>query len=550
MLSWICLRASGSKAAQSILSPHFPCSWIRDVNEQHRGLRWLSGTVKTKSGRVGLLARSGAYAARRFGQIPKGTPLTRAPVMWHNISIVHIRPQCAYAHIAKVSPMKPVYRILAELYPEISPMAYYRELFPEELMESKGEEVRGKYTAIAIGLNEAGQAKRTQITKGLPQIEQLIASDDFVMTAPVLFAGRTASNEMARYLTALEFDLDFLRLDKQGEIVGIRDFLYQTSLSETDPFDRLPTPTYVIASSNRNLHVVYLLDKPLPMYPNILDSVRDFRRVFIPKLWDSYITEADKKPQFETSPVQAFRLVGSKTKHGDDFVRCYQTGARVSIDYLNKYSSNKIVEVKSSLTKEQAKEQYPEWYDKRIAKGLPKRTWECYKGLYEWWFKRMPEVKVGHRYHYLLCLAAYAQKCGISEDRLAKDMALCRQEMDKLSPPDNPLTMSDMAKALQCHQERYRTLPRAKISELSGLEITPNKRNGRSRAVHLEIARNTRATLNKYGEGHANNAGAPNKKDKIVNFKQANPGMSNREIASALGVSRNTVNKWLKDFQE
>jgi len=444
--------------------------------------------------------------------------------------------------------MKPACETLSELFPELDPLDYYREIFPAQLMEDEGVFETGKYCGVVISLKEDGRVRRTQVTKGLPQMNNLINSNEFSMTAPVLFAGRHGGNKNARFLTALEFDLDFLRLKKDGELQGIHDFLYQTSLTSVDPFNRLPKPTYVIASSERNLHVVYLLDKPLPMYPKILDSVRNFRRSFIPKLWDSWITEAHNKPQFETSPVQAFRLVGSKTKHGNCIVRCFATGERVSIDYMNQYSSNKITTFKSTLTLKEAKELYPEWYENRIERGLPRHTWQAHEGLYEWWVNRMPEVRVGHRYHYLLCMAAYAQKCGISEERLAKDMAFCRKELDKLSPPDNHLTMADLAKAMQAHKERYRTLPREKISELSGLEINPAERNGRKQSVHMKYLNGTNAVRRSLGEEFA--TGAPTKEKLIKDFAAQHPEMSNRQLAMALGVSRNTVNKWLKRHTE
>lgn len=441
---------------------------------------------------------------------------------------------------------------LAELFPEVEPMAYYHQLFPDSLLQDAGDYTQGLYTAITTTLLDDGEtikARRRQLTKGLPQLQELIDLKHFTMTAPVLFAGRNATNNNARYLTALEFDLDFLRM-KKGKIVGIEDFLYQTSLTTEDPFNRLPTPTFVIASSSRNLHVVYLLDKPLPLYKFTLDSVREFRRGFIPKLWDSYITEGYKHPQFESSPVQAFRLVGSNTKQGNAKVRCFQTGAKVSVELMNEYSPHKIKLAKEGLTLEQAKELYPEWYERRIEQKQPRKTWQAHKGLYEWWVRQCPRIEVGHRYHYLLCMAAYAQKCGISEERLLEDMTMCRQEMDKLSPPDNPLTVADMAKAMQAHQESYRTLPRKTISELSGLEIPKAKRNHRTQELHCYLMRNQRAALNKFGEGHAHNAGRPNKRDMIIEYKLQHPKASQRDIAKALGVSLSTVNYWLQEFRK
>lgn len=449
------------------------------------------------------------------------------------------------------SPMITAAERLAQLFPEVEPMAYYRQLFPSELMEEAGQQVEGLYTAIAISVfeNSKGEAKaqRCQITKGLPQLPGLIEGKRFSMTAPVLFAGRRAANANARYLTALEFDLDYLRVDK-GELQGIEDFLYQTSLTTEDPFNRLPTPTYVIASSERNLHVVYLLDEPLPLYKFTLDSVRNYRRGFIPKLWNSWITEQNKKPQFETSPVQAFRLVGSKTKQGNAKVRCFQTGARVSVDYMNNYSPNKILTVKSELTLEQAKELYPEWYEYRIVKGLPKRTWECPKGLYDWWLDQLPNIEVGHRYHFMLCLAAYAQKCGVSHEQLKKDMAFCREELDKISPPNNPLLVSDMEKALQAHQERFRTLPRAKISELSGLEIPQAKRNYRPQTQHMLYLNGMNAVKRSMGEEFA--TGRPNKAEEVKQYILDHLQDNVSKLARGCGVSRPTIYKYLKELKD
>ena len=85
------------------------------------------------------------------------------------------------------------------------------------------------------------------------------------------------------------------------------------------------------------------------------------------------------------------------------------------------------------------------------------------------------------------------------------------------------------------------------ISELSGLEIKAAKRNGRKQQVHLMIARGNKAVLNAVGEGNAGNAGAPTKEQMIKEYAAMHPEMSNRQLAIALGVSRNTVNKWLKN---
>lgn len=442
---------------------------------------------------------------------------------------------------------------LVENFPEVEPLDYYRAIFPAELMEERGKLEDGKYNGIAIQIREDGKARRVHVTRELEQISEMLESQEFSMVAPVLFAGKQASIQNARWLTAFEFDLDFLRLE-EGKIVGLEALFFYAGMTEHEPHEavKVPRPTYIILSSERNLHVVYLLEKPLAMYQNVVKQIRDFRKALIKRLWNGYITTEHENPQFETSPVQAFRLVGSRTKQGNEKVRCFLTGEPLSIEELNtcvpEESRITARAYYNELSLEEAKELYPDWYKKRIEDNLPPRTWKAHRGLYDWWKGRIGEIEVGHRYYYLLCMASYGLKCGISEEELLEDMAQARKELDKISPPDNPLTLADMAKAEQAYQERYRTLTRETISRLCGVEIKASKRNGRTQAVHLAIARSTLEVLNK-ANGEALQ-GSPSRKQDVLSYFRANPKASISQAARDLGTSRYTVRKWIRAVME
>lgn len=441
---------------------------------------------------------------------------------------------------------------LAKRFDEVDPMDYYREIFPKGSLEKQGEYKQGEYCGIAITINEDGRAWRTHITDGLEQLPGLIEGEEFTMLAPVSFAGKRATIENARWLHALVFDLDFIRL-KNDSLVGMEDLLYQTSISQPDPFNRLPRPTFIIASSERNLHIVYLLEKPLAMYKNVIPQIRKFRKAFIPKLWSSYITDASSSPQYETSPVQAFRLCGSKSKDKHGRVRCFRTGGRISIEAMNSYvpQDSQIVSIKykTKYTKEEAKKLFPEWYEKRVVNKLPVRAWQAHRGLYDWWKRRLPEVEVGHRYHYLLCLCSFSIKTGVSKDELTKDVMECRKELDKISPPNNPLTINDAMKALQSATEVSRYMKRETISKLSGLEIQTHKRNGRKQDVHMRIMRAIRDALYPDGEWRYK-GGAPTKKDLVFDYMFEHPDASAREIARDLGINKDTACKWARVWRD
>lgn len=444
------------------------------------------------------------------------------------------------------------FEYLAKRFEEVAPMDYYREVFPIGSLEKKGEYKQGEYCGIAITISDEGKAWRTHITDSLEQLPSLIDGEEFTMMAPISYAGKRATVENARWLYALEFDLDFIRLSKNGVLVGMDDLLYQTSISEPDPFNRLPRPTYIIASSERNLHIVYLLEKPLAMYANVANQIRQFRKAFIPKLWDSYITDSCDSPQYEISPVQAFRLCGSRSKDKHSKVRCFRTGERISIETMNNYvpqdSQIASIQYKSNCTIEEAKELFPDWYERRIVQKLPARTWQAHRGLYDWWKRRLPEVKVGHRYHYLMCLCSYAVKCGISQEELTRDVMEHRQILDRISPPDNPLTVSDAMKALQSATEVSRYMKRETASKLSGLEIKPSKRNGRTKEQHMKYLNGMNAVRRSMGEEFA--TGRPTKKDLVFGYLREHPSASVGEIALALGISRNTARKWARTWRE
>lgn len=443
----------------------------------------------------------------------------------------------------------PVETWLSERYPETGYRDFYRDLFPAGELEAKGEQEHGRYTGIAVQVC-ADRARRYTVTDDLEVIDELVKSDDFCIMSPVSYAGKAQRQEMARFLYALVIDLDGIRVEGD-EAVGLHELIYQmTRIRSTRAASAaLPLPTYIV-SSGRGVHLYYLLTRPIPLFRNVIRQLSNLRRSLISDIWNSYVTELSKNKQFE-SVTQSFRMVGSVTKDGGR-VRAYRVGDRVSMEYLNSHVHDPEARVtqfayKTNLSLEEARKKYPQWYQKRIVEGQQRGTWTVKRDLYDWWKRRLErEAREGHRYFCVMALAIYGRKCAIPREEVERDALGLVAFLDGLGDKQvNPFTVSDVMKALEAYNACYQTFPRRSIETLTGVSIPPNKRNGRNLRTHLALARLIQNFNDPEGSWR-NTKGAPTKGTLVCEYAAAHPGASQREIAAALGISKTTVNKWLK----
>ena len=448
-------------------------------------------------------------------------------------------------------------------FEEVSPMAFYRELFPCGELDKAGEYNKGKYRGIAIQVDdEESKVYKYMLCDDLEPLPRLVEEDKFLVISPISYAGKSQKQSNARFLYALTFDLDGLRIENSSNY-GLHSLFEDMDEKEGDN-KRLPRPTYLVASGT-GLHVYYFLKRPIPLFPNVIEQLRNFRYLMTRGLWSYHISKYSDMPQYE-SVSQGFRAVGSITKDGKNRVRAFRVGEPVSMEYLNSKVAEKDrikdFRYKSNLSLEEAKELYPNWYENRIVAGNMPGSWQCHRGLYDWWKKQLVEgantfpnkdvlgVVDGHRYFGVMALAIYARKCGISEEELEQDALDLIPVLDARTRHEgNNFTSADVMKALEAYNASYITFPRQTIQNLTNINIPPNKRNGRTQEKHLYIARGIQQLYKATGETDKI-GGRKSKKEDIKQYFKLYPLTTIEELANIFEVSERTVKRHIPNYKE
>lgn len=462
------------------------------------------------------------------------------------------------------------YRELLDMgYEEVKPLDFYRDIFPKDSLQKKGilldnghycyDNDKGKYCGIAIEVSKELKGnkpvvKRYSITDDLETIELLLNTENFVLLSPISYVGKARTTDNARNMYAFALEIDNLLVDEKGNAVGLRDLLHQMRENI------LPQANYIVTSGN-GVHLYFILDQPIRLFENVKQSLTRYKKFITRQFWNRYITfdYKEEKIQYE-SAFQGFRLVGGVTKNGDRTHAFRLNSQPVTIEYLNEFVFQEknvddpriVVCYESFLTLKDAKEKYPEWYQKRIVEKQKKGSWTNKRALYDWWLRRIKtEIKVGHRYHALMLLSIYAIKCGISYDELENDCFSLLEPYDNLSVRgDNRFEESDVLSALQIFEDKdYVTFPINSIEKLSGVKIEKNKRNGRKQADHIKMVnglRKFRKEVMKEDE-YKNNGrpkGSGEKKDIVCEWRIKNPLGKKIDCYKDTGLSRVTINKW------
>jgi hypothetical protein len=448
---------------------------------------------------------------------------------------------------------------LSDVFKEVEPKYFYRQIFQNHL-DAKGAFTKGKYAGIACEItkekkNKKTVVKRHTITDDLDTIDELLKSENFIIISPIGYIGKSRKTENATRMYAFAIEIDDLRVSDDGKPVGLNDLLHHFDI------DLLPTPNYIVCSGN-GVHLYYIFEQPLILFDNVKKSLDAFKKALTPFFWNQYVTKDYKMEniQFE-SPFQGFRMAGGVTKNGER-TRIFEISTHpLAIEELNRYAvkfGKKECQIdiayESELTLAEAKEAYPEWYERRIVNKQKKGTWECKRDLYDWWKRKILEgASVGHRYYCLLMLSIYAIKCGrnITEAELIEDAYSFLDRFDELSDSDiNRFTEDDVMDALQAYYDKdLVTYPINSIAYHSAIKIEKNKRNGRKLDAHIKMLNATRKfRRDVLNEDEYKNSGRPKgsskQKDIVIRWRLDHPSGRKAECIRDTGLSKPTVYKW------
>lgn len=431
---------------------------------------------------------------------------------------------------------------------EVSAMEVYTGIFKlgNNLIQRQGEK-SGDFKANPLGYWRNWSADeghfRVMLDDTFEDTLKELQDADFSILNGITYFGRRNSVSAASKMYAMIFDLD-----------GVTDKSLYNFINASIKADIYPLPNY-IALSGHGVHLYYVFEDPVSLYPNIKTQLKDLKYALTRKMWNRN-TSTIEKPQYQ-GINQGFRVIGGKTKVEGRRVRAFQMNTHpFSLRQLSEYVPEEFrvdegkFWVENKLTLAEAKEKYPEWYLKIITGEKLTGGWTCKEDLYHWWLRKIEGgASFGHRYFCIMCLAIYAVKSGIDEETLRRDALALIPQLNELNLLE-PFTEEDVESALECFDERYRRFPIKDLEKISGISIPKNKRNGRNQRVHLRLARSNRDILcdergkENWWDGGGRPRGAGTKKQEILEWRKQHPEAKPKECIEETGISKNTVYKW------
>jgi hypothetical protein len=192
-------------------------------------------------------------------------------------------------------------KILKEYAKEVTPIEFYRDMFPVGSFERAGKPEQQKANGILCSIkNKTG--KHTIVFDELEEIENHL-NDDFVIISPVAYFGKRRTAENASLLYGIAFDIDEVGEKEMYQFIEWKDNLH------------FPRATYIVNSGN-GIHLYYLFKEPIPLYKSIHKKLNELKHDMTDLIWNKYTSQIDPKEKQYQGIFQGFRMVGSSTKNG------------------------------------------------------------------------------------------------------------------------------------------------------------------------------------------------------------------------------------------
>lgn len=448
------------------------------------------------------------------------------------------------------------YDMLSSMYEEVDGEDFYSFIFPDNENEGDTYQDFSHPSALYLYRDPADVGTKRRLRRRVMYKDTW--SDDYVtyveanemtLCSGLAYRGKVNKLDNAQNMNALIFDIDG---------VGFRELqlMFKRMQFGGTQIRSIPKPTFIVLSGN-GIHLYYVFDEPVALYPNIKLQMKALKYDLTFRIWEYKATSQIKSIQYQ-SISQGFRMVGSiNTKYGN-VVTAFRVGDKVTLDYMNSYADkpeNRVDIARSfrpsKVSRDVAAKLYPEWYQRVVVEGNKRpKKWDIAGkvngnnpyALYDWWKRQIGQVTGGHRYFFLMCLVIYACKCDVSKKKLEADMQEMFEELKTISH-ENPFTQEDVSSAMECYSKDYYNFTIDDIELLSGVRIEKNKRNGRKQADHIRLMNFVRDEIN-HNTNWRDGNGRPSKQMIVYDWQRTHPEGRKIDCIRETGLSKPTVLKW------
>ena len=434
------------------------------------------------------------------------------------------------------------YELLSNVYDQVNGEDFYRYIFPDN--ENSGELYSdfSHPNAIYLYQDEQDEGSQRRLRRRI-MLNDTWAADyrDYVecngmtLCSGLTYHSRSNKLQYAQTMNALIFDLDGVGFKELERVL-------ERTTGSGEVYRSIPKPTFIVLSG-RGLHLYYVFNEPIALYPNIKLQLKSLKHDLTFRIWEYKGTSQLESIQYQ-SIGQGFRMVGSINNKYGNVVTAFQIGGKVSLEFLNSYAikPENRVDINrpfrpSRVDRATAAELYTEWYQRVVVEGnkRPKK-----------WNIGYRKIRGGHRYFFLMCVVIYACKCDVPKKQLKADMQECFKVL-RTYEHDNELTQADVDSAMECYSKDYYNFTIADIELLTDLRIERNKRNGQKQEWHLEDMRSKKANMKRRGQPFRNAEGRPSKQQLVLEWQQQHPTGKKIECHRDTGLSRVTIDKWWRE---
>lgn len=470
----------------------------------------------------------------------------------------------------------------AQGYCEAAPMEFYREIFKEGCLSEKAKDDAlykrpGRVQTIVLAKNpqyqnyyEPGHAvaffddlKNLEIAirDSLAKYKQLSQEGIYGRESVYITTITNACSYFKRDTTADSMYQLFALIVEIDDIIGadevnasIKTCAGMESLLRRFQNGDCPVPTYLVCSG-MGIHLYYVFEKPIRLHRQYIkyqyENLDNYKKALMKYIWTPDVSVSE--PQIQ-GIAQKYRVVGTPTKYGS-ICRAFKFGGRVSLNYMNSFCESLGCKPITELY-DKAKSQFYQKLEE--AKGNPADTSAVKpnfgrKGtmhrnaFYSALTAVCEQVKVGHRYFAVYCLAVTAKMCSMPYKELEK-IVLEDGLLDVLNNAEgaenNQFTYAEAKKALEAYWFNKHFMKRATFEEWTGVKLPePVKRSGRKRKEHLEYMKQTRKEKRDKGE-IVDGGGRPSKWWPVFAYRLVCPEAGKTDCVKYCELSMPTADKY------